>query len=212
MQPNRWAEFVATTKDFAHWPLVERAAALAGRPGHALDLGCGGGRDTRFLLAQGWQVTAVDREPAALAALEPLAGASLQLVQSSFEAFAYPASSYEMVSAQYTLPFIAPPQLPAVFARIRQSLRPGGVLTCQFFGPNDTWNTPERPMTFLDRGQVDALLEGLSVHVLDERQELGATALGDTKHWHIFDVIAQDGSDYHSPHPLAPLSHKGRGG
>ena len=191
MQANRWAEFVAATKDSGHWPLVEQAAALASRPGHALDLGCGGGRDTRFLLARGWRVTAVDREPAAIAALEPLASPRLQLVQSSFEDFAYPAASYDMVSAQYALPFIAPPHLPALFTRMRQALRPGGVLTCQFFGPNDTWNTPGRTMTFLDRGQVAELLHGLSVHVLNEEEAIGPTALGEPKCWHIFDVIAQ---------------------
>lgn len=191
MQSNRWADYVAITKDSAHWPLVEQAAALAGPPGHALDLGCGGGRDTRFLLAQGWRVTAVDREPAALAALDPLAGPRLQLVQSSFEEFGYPAASYDLISAQYALPFITPEQFPPIFARIRQALRPGGVLTCQFFGPHDTWNLAGRPMTFLDRAQIEALLVGLTVHVLDESQEIGTTAFGDTKCWHIFDLIAQ---------------------
>jgi SAM-dependent methyltransferase len=45
-------------------PAPELAAALRGvTPGRALDLACGAGRHTRWLRENGWQVTAVDREP-----------------------------------------------------------------------------------------------------------------------------------------------------
>jgi len=45
--------------------LLREAADLA--PGRALDLGCGHGAETLWLAAKGWQVTAVDFSPAALA-------------------------------------------------------------------------------------------------------------------------------------------------
>jgi SAM-dependent methyltransferase len=46
--------------------VVEGPSAL--RPGRALDLGCGTGTDTVYLATHGWDVTAVDMTPAALAA------------------------------------------------------------------------------------------------------------------------------------------------
>ena len=52
-----WAEFARITRDNPHWPLMEKAATMVGRAGNALDLGAGGGRDTRYLLAHGWHVT-----------------------------------------------------------------------------------------------------------------------------------------------------------
>jgi SAM-dependent methyltransferase len=52
--------------------LEEVAARL--RPGTALDLGCGAGRDAVFLAASGWKVTAVDVLPDALALGAALAG------------------------------------------------------------------------------------------------------------------------------------------
>lgn len=46
-------------------PAPELTAALADlAPGRALDLACGSGRHARWLIDRGWNVTAVDREPA----------------------------------------------------------------------------------------------------------------------------------------------------
>jgi SAM-dependent methyltransferase len=46
------------------------ATAEALRPGRALDLACGSGRHALWLAQHGWQVTAVDGSPAAIALLE----------------------------------------------------------------------------------------------------------------------------------------------
>jgi SAM-dependent methyltransferase len=43
-------------------------------PGRALDLACGTGRHALWLARMGWQVTAVDVSPTAIAALRELAG------------------------------------------------------------------------------------------------------------------------------------------
>ena len=54
-----WGRFYTYTKDSPPWPLLVRAASLVPRNGRALDLGAGAGRDTRYLLEQGFRVTAV---------------------------------------------------------------------------------------------------------------------------------------------------------
>jgi tellurite methyltransferase len=188
-----WPDFIAATKDSPPWPLVERAAALFERPGHALDLGAGAGRDTQYLLARGWRVTAVDSEPTAIAVLQTLPQDNLRVVQSSFEDFAYEREAFDLVSAQFALPFIPKARFGAVFARIKQAIRPGGVLTGQFFGLHDEWNAPDTEMTFLTREQVDALLDDLHVRALTEEDHMGTTATGGRKHWHVFHVLAQKG-------------------
>ena len=174
---------------------MEKAAALnpsstaGGR--HALDLGCGAGRDTRYLLAHGWHVTAVDTNETALALLSELPQEHLEVVKASFEDFGYGHERYGLISAQYALPFIPRSSFAGVFARIKQALKPTGIFTGQFFGVRDEWNMPGNDMTFLTREQVTELLHDLTVIELTEEDQIGATARGPQKHWHVFHVIAK---------------------
>ena len=189
-----WANFAAVTKDHEHHFLVEKAEALipAGkRPRTALDLGCGAGRNTRFLLSRGWHVTAVDAEPAAVAAVSEIKNENLTVVESRFEDFEFGDARYDLVCAQFTLPFTPPDKFPAVWARLKKAIKPGGYFEGQFFGTHDEWNTPGSPVSFVTREQLDALLEDLTpVEIIEEDKE-GGMANGVTKHWHVFHVIAK---------------------
>ncbi len=191
MKEFSWADFYKITKGNPHWLLLERAAVLLGRRGQALDLGCGAGRDTRYLLAQGWDVTALDRDSQAIALLAELPQEHLRVIQSSFEDFAYERERYDLISAQFSLPFIPRKAFTGVFTRIKRAIKPGGMFTGQFFGIRDEWNRPEYAMTFLKREQVDELLDDMRVWEVTEEDKMGTTAIGELKHWHVFHVIAQ---------------------
>src|SRR5690242_18599651 len=106
MASHDWARFYGYTKDSPPWPLLMRAAALAPRAGRALDLGAGAGRDTRYLLEQGFTVTAVDADPHAAAYLATLPQDRLRVVQASFADFEFVPASYDLISAQFALPFV----------------------------------------------------------------------------------------------------------
>src|SRR6266849_5994068 len=135
MTTSDWGRFYNFTRDSPPWPLLMRAASLAPRQGRALDLGAGAGRDTRYLLEQGFRVTAVDADPRAVALLSALPQARLSVVQSSFEDFAF--AIYDLISAQFALPFIPRGRFADVFARLKAALAPGGVFAGQFFGVHD---------------------------------------------------------------------------
>src|SRR6266852_4227537 len=124
MKQFNWADFYKVTKENPHWPLMEKAVGLLGRTGWALDLRCGAGRDTRYLLAQGWDVTAVDGEARAIALLAELPQEHLQVIQSSFEDFTYGHERFDLVSAQFALPFIPRRSFTGVFARIKRAIKP----------------------------------------------------------------------------------------
>ena len=164
---------------------------LFDHPGRALDLGCGAGRDTRYLVAHGWQVTAVDQEADAIAHLADLPRANLRAAQSSLEDFDYEKEAYDLISAQFSLPFISRSRFDEAFSRIKAAIKPGGVFTGQFFGPHDTWNTPDSDMTFHTQEQVNDLLGDLRIVEASEVDRPGNTATGEMKHWHVFHIIAQ---------------------
>jgi len=75
--------------------------------GRALDLGAGAGRDTRYLLQQGFHVTAVDNDPQAVAMLRSFPEEKLQVVQAAFEDVAF--ETYDLINAQFALPFFPTP-------------------------------------------------------------------------------------------------------
>lgn len=191
MQHFNWAEFYKHTRERPPWPRMIRAESLVTRKNRALDLGCGAGRDTRYLLEQGFQVTAVDADANAMAILATFPQEKLRAVQSSFVDFMF--ESYDLINAHFCLPFLAREQFYAVFSKVRQALNPDGIFVGQFFGTHDQWNTPERAekMTFLTREEAMQALDGLDVVEFDEEDVDSVVADGSPKHWHVFHIIAR---------------------
>jgi hypothetical protein len=136
-------------------------------------------------------VTAVDREPTGLAMLAELGDKKLRTVQSSIEDFEFEPDSYDLVSAQFSLPFIPRGRFGETFGRIKGAIRPGGIFTGQFFGIHDDWNKPENDFTFLTREEVDALLADLKVIEFEEAKGMGTIVSGEPKYWHVFHVMAR---------------------
>ena len=188
-----WGTFYSITRDAPPWPLLMRAAELAPPNGRALDLGAGAGRDTRYLLEHGFQVTAVDAEPRAAALLAALPEARpparLRVVCAAFEDFTF--ATYDLINAQYALPFVSRDRFDEVFARLKAALAPEGVFAGHFFGTNDEWNTPGRDMTFFTRAEAEARLADLETIELGEEDADGHKADGSPKHWHIFHILAR---------------------
>ncbi|GCE12420.1 class I SAM-dependent methyltransferase [Tengunoibacter tsumagoiensis] len=183
-----WDQFYELTRERPPSEGIIRAVSLLGQTGDALDLGCGAGRDTRYLLSQGFEVTAVDRETTALAELSSFSNEHLHLVQSAFEDFTF--ATYNLINAHFALPFMAREQFSAVFTRLKASLKPGGIFVGQFFGIHDEWNTHENNFTFFTREQALSELDGLQIIEFEEIDADGRIASGTPKHWHVYHIIA----------------------
>ena len=192
MKEFKWEDFYKITKGRPPWPLLVQAVSLLSNRECALDLGCGAGRDTRFLLEQGFTVIAVDSDPHAIASLAVFTQDRLRVVQSSFEAFEF--ETYDLVNAHFALPFAPEDCFREVFARIKLALNAGGIFVGQFFGVNDEWNTPGNQMTFLTGEQAEAELKDLRVLEFREEDVDSHIADGTPKHWHVFHIIAQKGT------------------
>lgn len=161
------------------------------RTHRAIDLGCGDGTETAFLLANGWQVLAIDSEPGAFTHLKAKIPSSaherLQTQVAPFEKVAL--SPVDLIYAGFSVPFCHPHSFDALWQKIIDNLTPSGRFAGQFFGVRDTWAT-NTDMTFLTLEQVQALLVGLEVEYFQEEEEDGRSTIG-PKHWHLFHVIAR---------------------
>ena len=158
----------------------------------AVDLGCGDGRDTVELLRRGWRVLGIDGEKEAIARLLSRPDINLEHLQTQvmcFEELILP-EAVDLVNASFSLPFCPPEHFPRLWEKITSSLRSGGRFCGQLFGDRDSWAIYSS-MNLHTREQVEVLLQPFEVELLQEDDHLGKTALGEEKHWHIFQIVAR---------------------
>lgn len=160
----------------------------------AADLACGNGVDTVELLRRGWQVLACDKNPEAIERLAKRAdlenAKNLRLEVQSLEELRLAADSLWLVNASYAFPFCNPNTFPQMWQQIEAALKVGGRFCGQFFGPNDTW-TRNPELTFFSEASLKQLLKSFIIETWQEEEYDGTTALGNAKHWHVFNIVAQ---------------------
>ena len=94
------------------------------------------------------------------------------------------------MNVSFALPLCPPQAFPALWAAIRESLRPGGRFAGQFYGERDDF-AREPHLTCHTAEETAAMLAGLEVEMLDEEEADGVTPRGRAKHWHIRHVVAR---------------------
>lgn len=154
----------------------------------AVELGSGAGIEARFLAECGFHVHAIDGDPSVEEALGELGGthdvvpviADLETLEE------LPAA--DLILSCATLPFVRRESFGRLWQRMREALRPGGVLAADLFGERDDWAGTEG--TYLSRAEVEALLQGLEVLELTEEERDGRSFAG-PKHWHTLQVLAR---------------------
>lgn len=191
-RPGRFAAYIEARRFDPPRPLLTRAAGLVDVKDHALDAGAGALNATKYLLSAGFaRVTAFDSSPASQRLAAELPPEQVTFVPARFEDFTYPDGAFDLVNAEFSLPFVGHDAIAAALAGLLGAVRPGGIFTGQLFGPNDSWNVPDSGMNFHARPDVERLLQGWAVVELEEEDHPGTTKLGEPKHWHIFHIIAR---------------------
>ncbi len=187
-----WPDYYNLTRNKPPRPLLLTAIQNVEVKDEALDLGAGALRDTIYLLDQGFTVAAVDAEAQVMEEAKSIKSEKFKIVISKFEDFNFEKNKYDLMAAMYSLPFNPPESFNKVIEDIKQSLKLGGVFCGQFFGDRDEWATNSK-MTFHTKEQVEDLLSGMKVILLDEVEKDDYTADGTKKHWHFFNFIAKSG-------------------
>ena len=144
----------------ASWLVANRA--LLPPSGRALDVACGRGRNALWLAGQGFDTTALDRDAAAVAALDDRArrdGLSLTSRAMDLEAdgATLGTDAYDVIVVVH---YLHRPLFPA----LRAALRPGGVLVYETFTvAQAARGRPTNPAFLLEPGELPRLVAPLQI-------------------------------------------------
>ena len=116
---------------------LKSQAALLRRGERALALADGEGRNGVFLAEQGLDVLSLDFSPVAQEKARKLAaarGVALRVEQADVVNWNYPADTYDVVAGIF-FQFAAPAERAKIFAGIKRTLKPGGLLLIEGYRP-----------------------------------------------------------------------------
>jgi tellurite methyltransferase len=190
MPPKSWNEYYKATKENPPREILLSAISYLHNKNTAIDIGAGSLNDSRYLLEQGFDVTAIDKSPLITEEAQSINNEKFHAFNTSCEKYNFPENSFDLASAMFSLPFVEPESFDYVFDKIKKSLNPSGVFCGQFFGDKDEWSS-DRNMTFHTKYQIEELLKDFEIISIDEKEEDSLTAARSMKHWHIFEVIAR---------------------
>ncbi|MBN1618999.1 methyltransferase domain-containing protein [Candidatus Dojkabacteria bacterium] len=193
-----WKKFYQNTKYNTTAKLLIEAVKYCKNKRNALDIGCGAGKDSVFLLKEGFRVLAIDSDNsvAEFIPTELLKSENFRLVIDSIEKFDLTKYRFDLINAQYSLPFISKDEFFPCIYRIIDSMSQDGIFVGQFFGLHDSWNKPTAKETFLSKKQAVNIFNNLNIIKLEEFEKDRPDASGRDKHWHVFDFIVEKNQQF----------------
>ncbi len=188
---SQWDSYYKKLADKPPRPLLVRALSYGEdfQYKDALDIGAGTLNDSVHLLEEGWNVTAIDSSKEFLEYANAISHTKFKAINVPIEKYEFD-KTFNLVNAQFVLPFINKTIFKDVFPKIVSLLDTGGIFCGQFFGMKDEWNTTSTQMTFLTEEEIRLFLNGFKVISLKEVEEDKETAAGNMKHWHVYHFIA----------------------
>lgn len=105
------------------------AATALVPPGKTLDLGCGNGRNSLYLAANGYSVTAWDKNPMSIANIERIKEAegleNLEIATVDLNALTFE-GEYDFILSTVVLMFLEAQTIPGLIANMQRTTVPGG--------------------------------------------------------------------------------------
>ena len=185
-------KYYNNTKNIPPNYITQKFIKLKIKPTNAIELGCGAGRDTEYLIKNGWNVLAIDKEYVKSIITSRLSKEEQKNCKFSKQEFEnLQLEKTNLIVANFSLPFCNQKQFEKLWNKINKSILKNGYFVGNFFGNNDEWKKQEEEMTFLTKEQVIELFKNFEIIDFKEVEKDCFNGLGIMKHRHIFNVIAK---------------------
>ena len=155
---------------------------------NAIDLGCGSGNETVYMIKNGIKVLAIDRQLNQDFILNRLSDNEKKMIsfkESSFEDVELPKT--KLLTSFFSIPFCNPNNFDELWTKIYNSIEDNGYFVGQLFGDRDAWNVVESINTF----SINKVKEYLKNYNIIKLEEIEYVRESDNKKWHFYDIIAQ---------------------
>ena len=144
-------------------PWIVRFAPLAKAGAHVLDVACGHGRHSLLFAGQGCRVTAVDRDPEALARLAAIAGVTAVVHDLETGAWPLGATRFDVVVVTNYLHR-------ALFPQLLRAVTSDGLLLYETFAAgNEAYGKPSNPRFLLAESELLRVVGGVLTVVAFEQ-------------------------------------------
>ena len=186
-------KYYEVTKESRPHKLTQKFINMKIIPDKAIDLGCGAGRDTVYLIKNGWKVLAIDKE-------NSKEYIDLKLNEEERKNFKFQCQDFEniklekvkLIVANFSIPFCSKDKFKDLWNSITQNIIQNGYFVGNFFGLKDSWADNKDKKIFLSKDEVLKLFESyFEIIDFQEIEKDGETALNGVKHWHIYNIIAR---------------------
>lgn len=163
--------YASDRPSFSQNPSTVLVEAIEGvKPGRALDIAMGQGRNALFLAQRGWTVTGFDISNEGLnvaRANAKKAGVPLTAQLSSIENFSYGDAQWDLIALIY-VPNVA--HEGQAMTTLTRALKPGGLLVMESFASDR--NSPQRRPVDIDCAALKASLTGFDIRRFDDREAM----------------------------------------
>ncbi len=187
-----WKKYFKHHEDRKPRKQLVQAVSFCKNKENALDLGAGTLIESKFLIKKGFKnVTAVDNAPQVKIFAKKFSNKKLQLENVSFQDYNFSKNTFDLINAQFALPFYGEKGFSSFIKKIKNSLKKNGVFVGQLFGKKDSTNNKKSELVFQTKKQALNFLSDLKILEFKEEEKDGKTVSGKLRHWHVFHFIVK---------------------
>lgn len=153
----------------------------------AIDLGCGAGNDTEFLISKGFSVTAVDasEEVRELWKNKNFDKDTAELIIGDFSKVDLP--NADIILANMSL-FFVKENFDLFLKSLLEKVNEKGFFIANFLGKEDEWN---KIRTTIEKDELLGFFKDFEINYFSEEKYYKDTASGENKFWHVYTIMAK---------------------